>query len=76
MDLVMQPSFDTCGQACVAMITGKTVGEVVRDMRTGGPASIGQLIDILNHYGVKHAERNNEVHYDRSKPCEQGICIR
>ena len=48
MELVMQPTSETCGQACIAMITGKEIGEVIKDMKTSGPTSIGQLIEILD----------------------------
>lgn len=48
MELVMQPTSETCGQACIAMITGKGIGEVIKDMKTSGPTSIGQLIEILD----------------------------
>ena len=34
MKLMMQPAFSTCGQACIAMIVGKNVEEVIRDMKT------------------------------------------
>ena len=34
MKLMMQPAFSTCGQACIAMIAGKNVEEVIRDMKT------------------------------------------
>lgn len=61
MELVMQPSFETCGQACIAMITGKSVGEVIKDMKTNGPTSIGQLMEILDRYGVQHGERNKRI---------------
>lgn len=61
MKLVLQPTPTTCGQACIAMITGKDIDEVIKDMRTSGPTSIGQLIDILDYYGVKHAERNTRI---------------
>lgn len=29
MELVMQPTFETCGQACIAMITSKDIEEVI-----------------------------------------------
>lgn len=61
MELVFQPTSETCGQACVAMITGKPIEEVIKDMKTSGPTSIGQLIEILDHYGVKHEERNTRI---------------
>ena len=50
MELVMQPTSETCGQACIAMITGKEIGEVIKDMKTSGPTSIGRLIEILDFY--------------------------
>lgn len=61
MELVIQSSFETCGQACIAMITGKSIEEVIKDMKTSGPTSIGQLIEILDFYGIKHAERNTRI---------------
>ncbi len=61
MELVMQSTFETCGQACIAMIAGKSIEEVIKDMKTSGPTSIGQLIEILDFYGIKHAERNTRI---------------
>lgn len=61
MQLVLQPTPETCGQACIAMVTGKDIEEVIKDMKTSGPTSIGQLIEILDFYGVKHAERNTRI---------------
>ncbi|MBP3487507.1 MAG: hypothetical protein J6K53_03830 [Roseburia sp.] len=54
MELIMQPTFSTCGQACIAMITGKSVGEVMEDMKTDGTTSIGQLIEIRDFYDNKY----------------------
>ena len=34
MELIMQPTSTTCGQACIAMITGKSIEEVIQTMRT------------------------------------------
>ena len=61
MELVMQPTSTTCGQACIAMITGKSVEEVIKDMKTDGATSIGQLIEILDFYGIGHAEKNKRI---------------
>ena len=58
MELIMQPTCFTCGQACIAMIAGKSVDEVIIDMKTDGATSIGQLIEILDFYGIRHAEKN------------------
>ena len=68
MKLIHQPTPQTCGQACIAMITGKDVEEVIKDMKTSGPTSIGQLIDILDAYGVKHADRNTRISKKHPEP--------
>ncbi len=73
MELVLQPTFQTCGQACIAMITGKDIGEVFKDMKTSGPTSIGQLIEILDFYGVKHAEKNIRISKKNPMPYEYSI---
>lgn len=73
MELVMQPTFETCGQACIAMITGKDIEEVMKDMKTRGSVSIGQLIDILDFYGVKHAEKNIRISKKNPVPYEFSI---
>ena len=73
MELVMQPTSTTCGQACIAMIAGKPVEEVIKDMKTDGPTSIGQLIEILDFYGIKHAERNKRISKKNRIPYEYSI---
>jgi hypothetical protein len=73
MKLVMQPTFSTCGQACIAMITGKDIKEVIKDMRTDGPTSIGQLIEALDFYGIKHAEKN--VRISKKNPVQSDFSI-
>ena len=72
MELIKQPTSTTCGQACIAMIAGKSVEQVMKDMKTDSPTSIGQLMEILDFYGIRHAEGNkriskkNPVHYEYS----------
>lgn len=61
MEMIMQPASSACGQACIAMIAGKSVEEVIKDMKTDGPTSIGQLIEILDFYNIRHAERNKRI---------------
>ena len=73
MKLIMQPTDTTCGQACIAMITGKSIDEVIKDMKTDGPTSIGQLIEILDSYGVKHAEKNVRISKKNPIPFEVSI---
>lgn len=52
MELIMQPTCFTYGQACIAMIAGKSVDEVIKDMKTDKATSIGQLIELLDFYGL------------------------
>lgn len=73
MELVMQPTSETCGQACIAMITGKNIEEVMKDMKTSGPTSIGQIIEILDFYGVKHAQKNTRISKKNPAPYEYSI---
>lgn len=73
MELIMQPTFSTCGQACIAMIAGKSVEEVIKDMKTDGAASIGQLIEILDFYGIKHAEKNKRISKKNPVPYRHSI---
>ena len=73
MELLLQSTSETCGQACIAMITGKAIEEVIKDMKTSGPTSIGQLIEILDFYGVKHAERNTRISKKNPTPYECSI---
>lgn len=61
MDLVKQINATSCGQACIAMIADKSIETVIADMKTDGPTSIGQLIEILDKYGIPHAERNTRI---------------
>lgn len=73
MTLLMQPTSSTCGQACIAMITGKTIDEVIHDMKTDDPTSIGQLIEILDRYGIKHAEKNLRISKKTPVPYKYSI---
>ena len=67
MELVIQPTFETCGQACIAMITGKDMNDVIRDMKTSDPTSIGQLMEILDKYEVRHAPKECSYIKEKSK---------
>jgi len=73
MKLIMQPTALTCGQACIAMIAGKSVEEVIKDMKTDAATSIGQLMEILDFYGIKHAERNKRI--SKKNPVPYGYSI-
>lgn len=73
MELIKQPSFETCGQACIAMIAGKDINDVIKDMKTSGSTSIGQLMEILDKYEIRHAEKNVRISKKNPKPHEYSI---
>ena len=68
MKLVKQINSSSCGQACIAMISNKPIETVISDMKTEGPTSIGQLIDILDQYGIPHAPRNTRISKKNPQP--------
>ena len=68
MELIKQINFTTCGQACIAMIAQKPIEMVIQNMKTDGPTSIGQLIEILDRYGIPHAERNTRISKKNPQP--------
>ncbi|MDE5777022.1 MAG: hypothetical protein K2I10_00710 [Lachnospiraceae bacterium] len=73
MELIKQPTFETCGQACIAMITGKDINVVIKDMKTNGSTSIGQLIEILDKYEIRHAEKNTRISKKNPEPYKYSI---
>lgn len=71
--LVMQSNPSTCGQACIAMLANADINEVIGVMRTSGSTSIGQLIEALDYYNIKHAPRNMRI--SKKNPNISEICI-
>ncbi len=57
MRVIMQPEDGLCGQACVAMLAGNTIAEVisVMDCREW-QATMGRMISALNYYGIDHSD--------------------
>jgi hypothetical protein len=55
--LIKQPEDGLCGQACVAMLAGNTIAEVmsVMDCREW-QATMGRIISALNYYGIDHTD--------------------
>lgn len=54
-------------------IAGKSVDEVIKDMKTDGATSIGQLIEILDYYGIRHAEKNKRISKKNPVPYKYSI---
>lgn len=57
MQVIIQPEDGLCGQACVAMLAGNTIAEVisVMDCREW-QATMGRMISALNYYGIDHSD--------------------
>lgn len=57
IDVIVQPEDGLCGQACVAMLAGITIAEVisVMDCREW-QATMGRVISALNYYGIDHSD--------------------
>ncbi|WP_243125394.1 DUF1905 domain-containing protein [Clostridium amazonitimonense] len=55
---VSQPNHLMCGQASVAMLANRDIEEVAKIMGTRGSTSIGQIMDALDYYKIKHGEKN------------------
>lgn len=57
VDVIIQPEDGLCGQACVAMLAGVTIAEVitVMDCREW-QATMGRVISALNYYGIDHTD--------------------
>jgi len=58
INVIIQPKPNMCGQTSVAMIVGVTVEDVVNVMHArGGQSSMSKVIETLDYYGIKHAEK-------------------
>jgi len=55
-----QPTSRSCGQACVAMLLDKSVEEIF-ELFGKKPLGIGKIVDILNSFGIKNAQKNTRI---------------
>lgn len=57
IDLIKQEEDGLCGQACVAMLAGLTIAEVISAMDCREwQATMGKVISAMNYYGIGHSE--------------------
>ena len=55
IDLLIQPEDGLCGQACVAMLAGVSIEDVVETIGCREwQATMGRVISGLNYYGIGH----------------------
>ncbi len=70
--LVLQPDEGLCGQACVAMLTGLSINEVIQVMNCRKwQASLSKVIETLDYYGIQHASKFT---YTKGKQADLGTC--
>lgn len=70
---IKEPNSRACGQACIAMLASVDVEEVIKVMKTKGSTTIGQIIEALDYFRIKHAERNKRI--SKKNPHYSEICI-
>lgn len=56
INYIKQPTDYLCGQACVAMLAGVTVEEVVSVMNNDKGTGKKDIEKALNHYGIRQAK--------------------
>ncbi len=72
MEVIIQPEDGLCGQACVAMIAGVTIAEVISIMDCREwQATMGRVISALNYYGIDHSD---VIVYTEGKPAVLPKC--
>ena len=53
--IVRQPKSGLCGQACVAMLSGVSLNEVVKLM--GSQSSLSKVVEALDYFGFAHSDK-------------------
>ena len=72
IDLVLQPEAGLCGQACLAMLSGADIKEIIKIMKYGKwQASFSRVIETLNYFGIEHSEK---MTYTQKKDIELSKC--
>ncbi|WP_066502549.1 DUF1905 domain-containing protein [Abyssisolibacter fermentans] len=69
---IIQPQHGLCGQACVAMLAGVELEEVITIMKAKKwQASLSKVIETLDYYGIVHS---NKMVYKLKKDQELPKC--
>lgn len=69
---IIQPGDGLCGQACVAMLAGVPIEEVITLMKSKKwQASLSKVIEALDYYGIEHS---NKMVYKWEKDKELPKC--
>lgn len=58
LEIIIQPQSGMCGQACVAMLAGVSLEEVVNVMKSKRwQGSLSKVVETLDYYGIAHAPK-------------------
>ena len=69
---IQQPTEYLCGQACVAMIAGVSVDDVIRVMNNDQSTGKKDIEWALDHYGIRQAKTMTKANSDTPLP---PVCI-
>lgn len=69
---IYEPTPLQCGQAVLAMLTGKTVDEIVTIVGTEKETTLKQMFSALSKCGISYNKKRIEVHNKEDLP---EICI-
>lgn len=58
IQLVLQPDVGFCGQACMAMLSGLTIEEIITSMKAKKwQVSLSKFIETLDYFSLAHADK-------------------
>lgn len=58
---IFEPTPLQCGQAVLAMLTGKSVEEIIKKCGTENETTLKQMLDTLTYYGIAFSKERKEV---------------
>lgn len=58
---IHEPTDLQCGQAVLAMLIGKTVGEIIEVVGTERETTLKQMFNCLDAYGIKYSREKKTV---------------
>ena len=65
---IFEPTPLQCGQAVLAMLTGKTVDEIIKICGTEKETTLKQMLDTLTYYGIEFSRERREVKVKEELP--------
>ena len=55
IEIITQPKDGLCGQACIAMLSGVPLNEIINIM--GSQCSLSKVIETLDYFGIAHSDK-------------------